>query len=166
MCPYAPRSGKATDLGEPRTLRPLPTTSKNKNTEENGTRRDRDGDFKNETFQFKHDAAEDASFRLVDTAKKQTGSRFDQGFKKPWQMRGRGRGAGGRGRGFFGVTYSKGKGQGQGKGKGKGTGTGGKRWGRGRGWGIEAPMSRKWIEVFCSTCAVRGFVSRSLILDS
>ena len=105
--------------------------------------RDRDGDFKNETFQFKHDAAEDASFRLVDTAKKQTGSRFDQGFKKPWQMRGRGRGAGGRGRGFGGVTYSKGKGQGQGKGKGKGTGTGGKRWGRGRGWGNRRPHVQK-----------------------
>jgi len=105
--------------------------------------RDRDGDFKNETFQFKHDAEEDASFRLVDTAKKNAGSRFDQGFKKPWQMRGRGRGFGGRGRGFGGVSYAKGKGQGQGKGKGKGTGTGGKKWGRGRGWAGRRPFVQK-----------------------
>ena len=58
------------------------------------------------------------SFRLVNTAKKQTG-RGSTRTAEAGRCAGRGEVPGGRGRGFGGVTYSKGKGQGQGKGKGK-----------------------------------------------
>jgi len=91
-------------------------------------------DFKNEEFQYKYDAVEDSSFHLVDTAKAKT-SRFNQGFKKPWQTRGRGRGAWGRGRGGKGgkgdTSANGGKGgQGMGRGNAKGKGGRGGRGGR------------------------------------
>ncbi|KAH8074497.1 hypothetical protein JL721_2060 [Aureococcus anophagefferens] len=94
-------------------------------------RRDRENragdDFKNEEFQYKYDAVEDSSFHLVDTAKAKT-SRFNQGFKKPWQTRGRGRGAwgkGGRGQGQqdqFGKGGKGGRGNQQAKGGKNGKG--------------------------------------------
>eukprot|EP00629_Pelagomonadales_sp_RCC1024_P017180 CAMPEP_0119273930 /NCGR_PEP_ID=MMETSP1329-20130426/11153_1 /TAXON_ID=114041 /ORGANISM="Genus nov. species nov., Strain RCC1024" /LENGTH=567 /DNA_ID=CAMNT_0007274187 /DNA_START=134 /DNA_END=1834 /DNA_ORIENTATION=- len=97
--------------------------------------RDRGDDFRNDDFQYKYDAAEDASFMLVDTAKAKP-SRFSQGFKKPWQNRGRGRGAYGRGRGFGDKGGKGGKG-----GKGKGAQGKGKK-GRGRGFGRRYPVQR------------------------
>jgi translation initiation factor 3 subunit D len=139
--PYAP-FGKGDRLG-----RAADFTMSSYYSAKQKYRRDRENragdDFKNEEFQYKYDAVEDSSFHLVDTAKAKT-SRFNQGFKKPWQTRGRGRGAwgkGGRGQGQqdqFGKGGKGGRGNQQAKG-GK-NGKGGR--GRGRGWGRRDRVQR------------------------
>ena len=138
--PYAP-FGKGDRLG-----RAADFTMSSYYTAKQKYRRERENrggdDFKNEEFQYKYDAVEDSSFHLVDTAKAKT-SRFNQGFKKPWQTRGRGRGAwgkGGRGQGdSFGQNSKGGRGNQQAKG---GKNSKGGRGGRGRGWGRRDRVQR------------------------
>ncbi|KAJ8600580.1 hypothetical protein CTAYLR_008165 [Chrysophaeum taylorii] len=142
--PYAP-FGKGDRLG-----RAADFTTSSFYSQKKNYRRDRDAEFRNEDFQYRYDAVEDQSFHLVDTAKAKT-SKFNQGFKKPWQQ---GRGPrpyqGGYGRGSRNAPdpreqfQARGKRQGGGRGGPQG-GPGssmdrGRGRGRGRGYG---PQGRR-----------------------